>query len=311
MTHTTDFPRDPGRPALPAHLRTALWLAELGLPVLPLRAGKLPFGNCTSCTSNKAAGPCRCGDRPNMKFAGPCQCPAPCHAWAAATTDPAVLTSPAWARAWQQAGAVAYHPGGGGFTVVDLDNADAVTWARQTLPATKIVPTTRGEHWIYRGAMQSANHARPGVDIKSLMAYAVWRGPGAGHITALPDAVRALVLKEETTRPLRGEVDSSSPTRARWDRSVATGCRHTDTFVQTGLTQGLARVAACREQGAGSAAYGVARFLANQHAACPGPCGLEMLGRQVIDAAVDVGVPEAYAERAVTRGLAAVAVRAS
>ncbi|MGW2036414.1 DNA primase [Streptomyces virginiae] len=311
MTHATDFPRDPARPALPAHLRTALWLAGFGLPVLPLRAGKLPVGNCPACTSSKAVGPCQCGDRPNMKFAGPCQCPAPCHAWAAATTNPAVLTSPAWARAWQQAGAVAYHPGGGGFTVVDLDNTDAVTWARQTLPSTKIVPTTRGEHWIYRGAMQSANHVRPGVDIKSLMAYAVWRGPGAGPIAVLPDVVRALVVKEETTLPPRGEVDSSSPARAQWDRSVATGCRHTNTFVQTALDRGLAKVAACLDEGAGSAAYGVARFLANQHTACPGPCGLEMLGRQVIDAAVAVGVPEAYAERAVTRGLAAVAVRAS
>ncbi|MFD6182648.1 DNA primase [Streptomyces goshikiensis] len=287
-------------------LRTGLWLAEFGLPVLPLREGKLPFGNCPACVDSA------CGDRPHMKAAGPCQCPAPCHAWAAATTEPAVLTSLAWARAWQQAGAVAYHPGGGGFTVVDLDNAGALAWARQTLPATKTVPTTRGEHWIYRGAMQSANHVRPGVDIKSLMAYTVWRGPGTGSITALPDDVRALVVKEETTRPLRGEVDSSSPVRARWDRLVATGCRHTDTFVRTALDRGLARVAACRKQGAGSTAYGVARFLANQHTGCPGPCGLETLGRQVIDAAVAVGVPEGYAERAVTRGgLPVAAVRAS
>ncbi|WP_328620976.1 DNA primase [Streptomyces sp. NBC_00354] len=287
------------------HLRTALWLAVLSLPVLPLREGKLPFGNCSACAGSA------CGDRPHMKAAGPCQCPAPCHAWAAATTDPAVLTSPAWARAWQQAGAVAYHPGGGGFTVVDLDNAAAVTWARQTLPTTKTVPTTRGEHWIYRGAMQSANGVRPDIDIKSCMVYARWYGPGTGTIEPLPDAVRALVVKEETTRPLRGEVDSSSSARATWDRSVATGCRHSDTFVQTGLNRGLAKVAACREQGAGSRAYGVARFLANQHTACPGPCGLETLGRQIIDTAVSVGVPEAYAARAVANGFNAVAVRAS
>ncbi|WP_405788343.1 DNA primase [Streptomyces sp. NBC_01367] len=312
MTHTTDIPRDHAQPALPAHLHTALWLAGFGLPTMPLRAGKLPFGNCPACASSNGAGPCRCGDRPNMKFAGPCQCPAPCHAWAAATTDPAVLTSPAWARAWQQAGAVAYHPGGGGYTVLDLDNADAVTWARQTLPATKTVPTTRGEHWIYRGAMQSANGVRPGVDIKSLMVYARWYGPGTGDMAPLPDAVRALIVKEESTQPLRVEVDSSSPIRATWDRSVATGCRHSDTFVQTGLTRGLAKVAACREQGAGSTAYGVARFLAKQHTECPGPCGLEILGQQIIDTAVSVGVPEAYAERAVTRGgIAVVAVRAS
>ncbi|MFJ3858875.1 DNA primase [Streptomyces sp. NPDC090085] len=312
MTDPTDFPRDPRRPALPTHLRTALWLAGIGLPVLPLRASKLPVGNCVACTSSKGAGPCRCGDRPNMKFAGPCQCPAPCHAWAAATTDPHVLTSPAWARAWQQAGGVAYHPGGADLTVVDLDNAAAVAWARQALPATKTVATTRGEHWVYRGAMQSANGVRPGVDIKSLMSYARWINTGTGTMTHLPDTVRALVGREESTatRSRGGEVDSSSPARATWDRSVATGCRHSDTFVRTGLQRGLARITACREEGAGSKAYGVARFLANQHTACPGPCGLEILARHIIDAAVSVDVPEAYAARAVANGFGAVLVKA-
>ncbi|MFI1284478.1 bifunctional DNA primase/polymerase [Streptomyces sp. NPDC020858] len=192
MTHTTDFPRDPARPALPAHLRTALWLAELGLPVLPLREGKRPFENCRTCTRSA------CGGRPNMKAAGPCQCPAPCHAWGAATTDPDILTSPAWAGAWKQAGAVAYHPGGAALTVVDLDDADAVAWARQNLPATKTVPTTRGEHWIYLGTMTSHNGVRPGVDIKSLMSYARWLGPGTGAMQFLPDIVRALAAKEPT-----------------------------------------------------------------------------------------------------------------
>ncbi|GGZ42474.1 bifunctional DNA primase/polymerase [Streptomyces rubiginosohelvolus] len=303
MTHPTDFPRDGQPPALLAHRRTALWLAGIGLPALPLRAGKLPFGNCPACTSSKGAGPCRCGDRPNMLAAGPCQCPAPCHAWAAATTDPAVLRSPAWARAWQQAGAVAYHPGGAGLTVVDLDTAEAVAWARQTLPATLTVNTTRGEHWVYQGAMQSANGVRPGIDIKSLMVYARWYNPGTGTMTALPDAVRGLVVREESTAPLRRGVDSSSPARATWDRSVATGCRHTEAFVRTGLERGLAKVRACTESGGGSQAYGVARFLAGQHTACPGPCGLELLTQQIIDAAVSVDVPEAYAERAVRNGL--------
>ncbi len=90
-----------------------------------------------------------------MKTAGPCTCPDLCHGWAAATTDPTVITSPTWAAAWRRAVAVAYHPGGAGLTVVDLDNADAITWAREALPATRTVQTTRGEHWIYRGAMHS------------------------------------------------------------------------------------------------------------------------------------------------------------
>ncbi|MFJ1965266.1 bifunctional DNA primase/polymerase [Streptomyces massasporeus] len=172
------------------HLKTALHLALSGIPPLPLRAGKLPFGNCRSCVRNA------CGGRPNMKAPGPCTCPAPCHGWAAATTDPTVLRSRDWAYAWRDAAAVAYHPGGAGLTVVDLDSAEAIMWARASLPATQIVRTTRGEHWLYEGVMQSANAVRPGVDIKSLMQYARWLGPGAGAMAALPDAVRALAVKE-------------------------------------------------------------------------------------------------------------------
>ncbi|MEU4061822.1 bifunctional DNA primase/polymerase [Streptomyces wedmorensis] len=277
----------------------ALGLAGSGLPVLPLRADKRPFGNCRAC------GEMACGGRPNMAAPGPCACLWPCHGWAAATTDPAVLASPQWAAAWRRARTIGYHPGGAGVTVVDLDDADAVAWARATLPPTRTVVTTRGEHWIYRGAMRSANHVRPSVDIKSLMAYARWLGPGTGTMTVLPPAVLALVEREETTRPRAG-VDSSSLTRARWDRSVATGCRHTETYVRSGLERGIARILAHPDKGAGSAAYGVARFLAGQHTHCPGPCGLDTLGEQVIDAAVAVGVPGPYARRAVTNGMAAV-----
>ncbi len=283
-------------PDYPPRLRTALHLAANGVPVLPLRAGKLPLGNCPACAHNA------CGGRPNMLSAGPCRCLRPCHGWAAATTDTAVLTSPAWASAWHQAAAVAYHPGGAGLTVVDLDNAAAVAWARANLPATRTVPTTRGQHWLYRGTMRSANAVRPGIDIKSRMQYARWLGPGTSTMTPLPDAVHALTVKEETT-PARARVVSSLPERAAWDRSVATGCRHTERYVRTGLNHGLALVHACTEQGAGSQAFGVARFLATQHAQCPGPCGLDLLAEEIVTAAVTVGVPEPYARRAVSRGL--------
>ncbi|MET8575437.1 bifunctional DNA primase/polymerase [Streptomyces sp. NPDC005012] len=174
----------------PSPLRTALRLATSGVPVLALRRGKVPFGNCRTCTGNA------CGGRPNMKTSGPCDCPGVCHAWAAATTETAVITSPAWAAAWRRAVCVGYHPGGAGLTVVDLDNADAIAWARENLPPTRTVPTTRGEHWIYRGTMGSSNGVRPGVDIKSLMSYARYLGPGTGTMTALPDAVRALAVKK-------------------------------------------------------------------------------------------------------------------
>ncbi|MEE4493771.1 bifunctional DNA primase/polymerase [Streptomyces sp. BE230] len=276
-------------------MRTALVLAAAGVPVLPLRAGKVPFGNCRACTGNA------CGGRPNMKRPGSCRCPAVCHGWAAATTNPDVLTSPAWTGPWREAQALAYHPGGAGLTVVDLDHADAVAWARATLPTTRTVATTRGEHWIYQGAMRSANAVRPGVDVKSCMSYTRWLGPGSGTMARLPAAVRVLVEREETT-PARGEVVSSSG-RTEWDRSVATGCRHTERFVRTGLERGLALVRARTESGAGSQAFGVAQFLAAQHTTCSGPCGLEALGWQVVAAAVSVGVPEPYARRAVTNGL--------
>ncbi|MFF4805395.1 DNA primase [Streptomyces sp. NPDC001351] len=299
----TRLPRAGNHPA-GCHLHTALQLAAVGIPVLPLRRGKVPFGNCRACAHNA------CGGRPNMKRAGTCQCPAPCHAWAAATTDPHVLTSPAWAAAWRHAVALAYHPGGAGLTVVDLDSTAAVAWARETLPTTRTVPTTRGEHWIYQGAMRSSNAVRPGVDVKSLMNYARWLGPGTGRMTALPSAVRNLVAREDTT-PAAGRVVSSVSARATWNPSVATGCRHTERFVRTGLERGLALVRARTESGAGSQAFGVARFLASQHTTCPGPCGLAAIGEEIVTAAVLVGVPEPYARRAVTNGLETAGERAA
>ncbi|WP_405583848.1 bifunctional DNA primase/polymerase [Streptomyces sp. NBC_01190] len=211
------------------HLRNALRLAAGAVPVLSLRVGKVPFGNCPTCTGNA------CGGRPNMKTPGPCTCPHPCHGWAAATTDPAVITSRPWGSAWREAAAVAYHPGGAGLTVVDLDHAEAVAWAREHLPATRTVRTTRGEHWLYRGAMQSANAVRPGVDIKSTMAYARWLGPGTGTMTTLPDAVRALVVKKpHAVRPASVTVPA------------LTGggmCRHrTPAFLERGVAMAEQRI---------------------------------------------------------------------
>ncbi|MFI1906595.1 bifunctional DNA primase/polymerase [Streptomyces microflavus] len=209
------------------YLSTALDLAHRSVPVLPLRPGKVPFGNCPTCRDNA------CGGRPNMKTPGPCTCPHPCHAWAAATTDPATLTGRPWAPLWKQAAAVAYHPGGIGLTVVDLDHADAVDWARRTLPATRTVLTTRGEHWIYRGAMPSANAVRNGVDIKSTMVYARWLGPGTGTMTTLPDVARNLVVKKP------------SPVRTVTAPVPAGGgeCRHrTPAYLERGIAMAEQRI---------------------------------------------------------------------
>ncbi|MCT6778464.1 bifunctional DNA primase/polymerase [Streptomyces sp. CS7] len=212
-----------------AHLRTALDLAARGVPVMPLRAGKVPFGNCPTCRDNA------CGGRPNMKTPGGCTCPHPCHAWAAATTDPATLTGAGWSTAWEQAAAVAYHPGGVGLTVVDLDHADAVAWARRTLPATRTVATTRGEHWIYQGAMPSMNAVRDGVDIKSTMVYARWLGPGTGTMTTLPDSVQALIVKKPSpTRPVTVAVPTGGGE-----------CRHrTPAYLERGIAMAEQRITA-------------------------------------------------------------------
>ncbi|MFI0108463.1 bifunctional DNA primase/polymerase [Streptomyces globisporus] len=211
------------------HLRAALTLAARGVPVLPLRVGKVPFGNCPACRDNA------CGGRPNMRTPGPCDCPRPCHAWAAATTDPDVITGAGWSTAWKQAAAVAYHPGGIGLTVVDLDHANAVAWASRTLPATRTVPTTRGEHWIYRGAMPSANAVRDGVDIKSTMVYARWLSPGTGTMTTLPDVVRALIVKKPS--PVR-TVTAPVPTGGG-------ECRHrTPAYLERGIAMAEQRITA-------------------------------------------------------------------
>ncbi|MGW5058600.1 bifunctional DNA primase/polymerase [Streptomyces sp. NPDC004096] len=216
--------------------RVALTLAAAGLPVLPLRAGKAPFGNCRQCANNV------CGGRPNMKTAGPCQCPGVCHAWAAATTDPHVLTSPSWTAAWRRAVCVAYHPGAAGLTVVDLDDAAAVAWARENLPATRTVETTRGEHWIYRGAMPSHNAVRPGTDIKSLTAYARWLDIGTGVTAPLPDAVRALTVKD----PSPARRAPQRPTTPR--RGHGGECPHrTPTYLDRGITMAVQRITEAHE----------------------------------------------------------------
>ncbi|MGW8989983.1 bifunctional DNA primase/polymerase [Streptomyces zhihengii] len=218
------------QPTTNHYLRTALALTGAGVPVLPLRAGKVPFGNCPDCRDNA------CGGRPNMKTAGTYACPRPCHGWAASTTDPAVATSSAWAPMWPTAAAVAYHPAGVGLTVVDLDHADAITWARTSLPATRTVATTRGEHWLYRGVMRSANGVRPGVDIKSTMAYARYLGPGTGTLTAFPGAVRALAERAPAVRP--------APSAAPPPMPVGGGeCRHrTPVFLERGIAMAEQRI---------------------------------------------------------------------
>ncbi|GHE83971.1 DNA primase [Streptomyces spiralis] len=240
----------------PYPLQTALSLAASGVPVLPLRRGKVPFGNCPACADNA------CGGRPNMKTPGPCPCPGVCHAWAAATTAPAVIVSPLWREAWQRAVCVGYHPGGAGLTVVDLDDADAVAWARQILPATRTVPTTRGEHWIYRGAMTSRNAVRTGVDIKSSMSYARYLGPGTGHMVDLPDAVRALAVKRPpAVRPVPHV--GAAPAGA-----AGGGCPHrTPAYLERGIAMAVQRITEARSA-VHATVYGAFLAVLSTHGRC-------------------------------------------
>ncbi|WP_405743186.1 bifunctional DNA primase/polymerase [Streptomyces sp. NBC_01525] len=220
--------------------RVALALAATGAPVLPLSRGKRPVANCGDCAGSA------CGDRPHMLAAGECQCPRPCHGWAAATTDPGVITSASWLPSWRSAAALAYHPGGAGLTVVDLDDDAAVAWARATLPPTRTVVTTRGEHWIYRGAMRSTNAVRPGVDIKSLMSYARWCGHGTGTTAPLPDAVRALVESDEPTRA-RAAHSTARPSLAVLTPLGGGACPHrSPAYLERGITMAVQRITDAR-----------------------------------------------------------------
>jgi hypothetical protein len=240
----------------PYPLHTALSLAASGVPVLPLRRGKVPFGNCPTCADNG------CGGRPNMKIQGPCRCLGVCHAWAAATTDPAVIVSPPWAAAWRRSVCVGYHPGGAGLTVVDLDDANAIAWARAALPATRTVPTTRGEHWIYQGAMRSVNAVRPGVDIKSAMAYARYLGPGMGVMADLPDTVRALAVKAPSpTRP--------APQAVTVPAGAGGGeCPHrTPAYLERGIAMAVQRITSARSA-IHATVYGAFLAVLSKHGRC-------------------------------------------
>ncbi|OSC68510.1 DNA primase, partial [Streptomyces sp. BF-3] len=103
------------------------------------------------------------------------------------------------------------------------------------LPATRTVPTARGEHWIYRGAMPSVNAVRDGVDIKSTMVYARWLGPGTGTMAPLPNTVRALIVKKPyPVRPVTAPVPAGGGE-----------CRHrTPAYLERGIAMAEQRITA-------------------------------------------------------------------
>ncbi len=153
---------------------------------------------------------------------------------------------------------------------------------------------------------------RPGVDVKSLMQYARWLGPGTGCMADLPAAVRALAGEEETT-PARGEVVLSCPRAGH----LGPGGRGRPGAATPSATsapaseRGLALVQARSESGAGSQAFGVARFLAAQHARAPGTVRTGRLGGRDCGCCCLRRRPRAHARRAVANGLEAAVERAA
>ena len=263
-------------------MTTALDLAARGIPVLPLGRGKIPVANCHRCQGN------RCGGRPHMLSGGPCACPRPCHAWAAATTDPATLRG----YPWHRAGAIGHHPAGSGVTVVDLDDAAAVEWARWALPPTRVVETSRGQHWIYSGTCPSRNAVRPGVDVKGIGAHCVWRGWGTGTTAPLPDAVRTLVSARATARRTAPTSRASlSPHRI----TGAAGCPHrSPAYLDRGVQMAADRI---RNAPKGTGHFEVYRaYLAvlAKHGRCG--CLRESHRHTLISAALDRGADRRRAE---------------
>ncbi|RSS89425.1 DNA primase, partial [Streptomyces sp. WAC05950] len=83
------------------------------------------------------------------------------------------------------------------------------------------------------------NAVRPGVDIKSLMSYARWLGPGTGIVSQLPDAVQALAVKEPAAvRPPSRPVAAAAP--------VGGGeCRHrSPVYLERGIAMAEQRITA-------------------------------------------------------------------
>ena len=167
-----------------------------------------------------------------------------------------------------------------------------------------MLPAINGTKSILEAALKEPRIKR--IVLTSSFAAVVdrGRGPWPGHTYTAADWNPITYSEGVVGDPIAGyRAGRKFAERAAWDASVATGCRHTERYVRTGLERGTALIRARSESGAGSQAFGVAQFLARQHAQCPGPCGLDILGSHIISVAVSVGVPEQYAARAVANGL--------
>jgi hypothetical protein len=90
--------------------------------------------------------------------------------------------------------------------------------------------------------MRSANAVRPGVDLKSHMAYARWLGPGTGPLADLPDAVRALAVVKEPS-PVRAVPHATTAPPPVGGRV----CRHrTPAYLERGIAMAVQRITEAR-----------------------------------------------------------------
>ncbi|TSB17749.1 DNA primase, partial [Streptomyces benahoarensis] len=120
----------------------------------------------------------------------------------------------------------------------------------------------------YRGAMRSANGVRPGVDIKSLMSYARWRGPGTGTTAPLPDTVRALL---ERDGPTQARTAHASARPALVMPSVPGGggaCPHrSPAYLERGIAMAVQRIGDARAA-IHNTAYSVFLSVLSTHGRC-------------------------------------------
>jgi hypothetical protein len=110
--------------------------------------------------------------------------------------------------------------------------------------------------------MSSHNAVRSGVDIKSSMSYARWLGSGAGTMTALPDAVRALAVKGPSPARLAPR-SVSVPARSGGGQ-----CPHrTPIFLERGIAMAEQRIAQARSA-IHATVYGTFLAVLSTHGRC-------------------------------------------
>jgi hypothetical protein len=110
--------------------------------------------------------------------------------------------------------------------------------------------------------MASHNAVRPGVDIKSTMSYARYLGPGTGTMTALPDVVRALAVKQPpAVRP--APRSASMPARPSGGQ-----CPHrTPVFLERGIAMAEQRITQARTS-IHATVYGAFLAVLSTHGRC-------------------------------------------